>query len=376
MNARLCFGVCVLQCGFANMAADPDTSSAQAPNFPSHNAPRVWFLSSADSPIGVALARRVLDHGDYVVAGLPVIDHEEREERSLEFRMLLKEIRQEDGTKNKLRPVAYDISSVGQCQAAVAEALGAFGSLDIVCCCTNETLVGTIEELSQSPSAHTKTRNQFETNFFGPVNITKAALPIMRAKRLGHIIIITGTSGHLGTPGLGMYCASQWALEGYCDSLAYEVAPFNIKVSIVQPNMEISILTNKISSVATMSEYSPNAHPAPLFREVLGRWMRALEALDSTKLFCPDSASFFPALPNTFEASLIAETVHVLTAIGGHDNPPARLIVGSEAIATVKEKLLTVSEELEDFVETSNAVDLTREPAPPGSSETDESDQG
>lgn len=103
------------------------------------------------------------------------------------------------------------------CQAAVAEAVHVFGKVDILFCCASEAVIGTVEELAASPRSLTLVRDQFETNFFGPVNIIKAVLPTMRKKMIGHIIILTGITGHLGTPGLGMYCASGWALEGFCD---------------------------------------------------------------------------------------------------------------------------------------------------------------
>lgn len=77
--------------------------------------------------------------------------------------------------------------------------------------------MGSIEELSQTDRTQTLVRDQFETNFFGPVNVLKAVLPSMREKRNGHIVAMTGITAHLGTPGFAMYCSSQWALEGYCD---------------------------------------------------------------------------------------------------------------------------------------------------------------
>ena len=78
-------------------------------------------------------------------------------------------------------------------------------------------VVGTVEELSASAQTLTLVRDQFETNYFGPVNVIKSILPKFRARRAGHIMILTGIIGHIGTPGLGSYCASTWALEGFCD---------------------------------------------------------------------------------------------------------------------------------------------------------------
>ena len=189
-----------------------------------------------------------------------------------------------------------------------------------------------------------------------------------------------------------MYCAAGWAIEGFCDvhitpkssmsstrnsltsivpqSLAYEIAPFNIKLSIIQPNLEISVLTNKITSAPPLPAYSPTNNPAPLSREILGSLVERLHQSSSTpdtptsettehpSLSDPGITSLYPPLPTSFRETLLSETVHALTAIGGHENPPARHIVGHEAVTSVKEKLKTVSEELEDFVDVSTAVDI------------------
>lgn len=246
-------------------------------------------------------------------------------------------------------------------------------------------MVGTVEELATSHRSLTLVRDQFEKNFFGPMNITKATIPQMRSQMNGHIIVLTGITGHLGTPGLSMYCASGWALEGFCDSIAYEIAPFNIKLTIVQASVEIGILTNKITSAPPMKAYSREfGHTAPMFRGILDGLLNRLPGIRAqyppppeSEIQSPSSeaerqsgpyllsrdevVSLYPPLSHAHTEKLIAETVHALTAIGGHENPPARHIVGVEGVASVKEKLKTVSEELEEFVDTSASADMTRQ---------------
>jgi len=263
-------------------------------------------------------------------------------------------------------------------------------------------VVGTVEELAQSPRTISLVQEQFETNFFANVNVIKAVLPGMRERKNGHVIMLTGITAHLGTPGLGMYCSSQWAIEGYCDSLAYEIAPFNIKVSIVQPNMEVNVLTNRITSVPPLPQYAPDVNPAPLAREILSGILDKIDMsnhpyppggdISPSQETSPTGAdmdvhmpytgdllnssqvtSLYPPLSQTFKGALIAETVHALTAIGGHDNPPARHIVGFEGVVSVKEKLKTVSEELEDFIEVSSAVDIGKGEGVGGSTAMDQS---
>lgn len=225
----------------------------------------------------------------------------------------------------------------------------------------------------------------------------REAIPQMRSKHNGHIIVLAGITGHLGTPGLSMYCAAGWALEGFCDSIAYEIAPFNIKLTIVQASIEIGILTNKITSAPPMRAYSPeNGNNAPLFRGLLDGLLNRLPAIKAEHpqspgqdMHTPSSeaerqngpsllsqnevVSLHPPLSHAHTTKLVAETVHAITSIGGHSNPPARHIVGIEGVASVKEKLKTVSEELEEFVETSIAADITSE-RPSGKARSSEID--
>jgi hypothetical protein len=161
-----------------------------------------------------------------------------------------------------------------------------------------------------------------------------------------------------------------------------------VKVSIVQANMEVNVLTNRITSVPPMAEYLQGENPAPLAREIFSGLLDKLERIEnprpsfddkspgSESTMSPDTyiheptigdllssdtvTSLYAPLPSAVKSSLIAETVHALTAIGGHDNPPARHIVGTEGVTAVQEKLKTTSEELEDFIEVSNAVDIAK----------------
>ncbi|KAJ9622336.1 hypothetical protein H2203_006554 [Taxawa tesnikishii (nom. ined.)] len=353
-------------------ASTADPKPPRSPKFPTHNAPRVWFLTSANSPVGISLTRHLLAHGDYVTAGVLPVEFEKHEDRSADFRLFLEEVGNTDAWRARLRVVALDVRITGQCQSAIAEAVHSFGRVDILFCCTSECVVGTVEELAQNPRTLTLVRDQFETNFFGAVNVIKAVLPTFRAKKNGHIIVLSAVTGHLGTPGLGLYCASQWAVEGYCDSLAFEIAPFNIKMTIVQPNMEVNVLTNRITSAPPLPAYAADSNPAPLCRDMLSGLLDRLEGTEEPttgdQLHASNVTSLYPPLSKAMKERLVAETVYAVAAVGGHDNPPARHIVGFEGVVSVKEKLKTVSEELEDFVETSTSVDIHNkwdEPAEP-----------
>ncbi|KAJ5669330.1 hypothetical protein N7462_010400 [Penicillium macrosclerotiorum] len=362
-------------------------------HFPSHNEPRVWLITAGDSPIGISVARQVLAHGDYALLGLAhsVLDRDERRREGFEAFLCEVKEHQDEGWDQRIKAVPLDIRMMGECQAVFAEAVAAFGRVDILLCCTSQALIGTVEELSASQQTLNLVRDQFEVNYFGPLNIIKAALPHMRRESNGHIMILSGITAHIGTPGLGMYCAAGWALEGFCDSLAYEIAPFNVKLTIFQCSIEIGILTNLVTSVPPIfPAYSPQNNNAPLFRGILNHLVPRLpgaasegvsgntsakrtndhdetsrvSSIENGPFSVPGVVSMHPPLSSAHLEVLVSETVYAITSIGGHENPPSRHIVGQEGVASVKEKLKTVSEELEDFIQASFAVDVAADAEP------------
>ncbi|KKA27727.1 hypothetical protein TD95_001290 [Thielaviopsis punctulata] len=374
------------------MSDRKDSTSLPRPAtaFPTHNSPRTWLLTSALSPLQIRLIRLLLAHGDYVVACLPPNEIGD-DIRSAEFRDLVNECKKggkdREGWKDRLRGIRCDGRSMGQCMAVVAEAVQAFKRIDILLCCKSEAVVGTVEELSTTPVTRNLVRDQFETIFFSQVNFIKATLPRLRSQHNGHIVVLTSIGGHIGTPGMPMYTAATWALEGFCDSLAYEIAPFNIKLTIVQPNKEIQTLTNRIVFAPPLAPYDASANPAPRIRDMLTTVLnmnpetavptmqpRASTtngtntpasagtpgAFDSQSQSEPEPELIarYPSIPPTAVDKLVMETVHALAAIGGHENPPARHIVGFEGAIAVKEKLKTVTEELEDFAGATVSVDI------------------
>ncbi|KAB8237728.1 short chain dehydrogenase/reductase family protein [Aspergillus alliaceus] len=356
------------------MSDYPPVPEFPRPQFPTHNEPRVWVITAGDSPVGISVTRQILSHGDYVLAGLAHSRLERDECRQDEFETFLTEIDSQEGWRQRFKSAPFDIRMIGEGQALVADAVATFGKVDILLCCTSQTLVGAVEEFGASQQTLNLVRDQFEINYFGPLSIIKAALPHMRKQKTGHIMILSGITAHIGTPGLGMYCAAGWALEGFCDSLAYEIAPFNIRLTIFQCSIEIGILTNLVTSVPPIvPAYSPTTNQAPLFRGILNRLVPRLSntnpeangaqgtgqvgSVENGPFSRPEVTSMYPPLSSAHMEILVSETVYAITAIGGHENPPSRHIVGQEGVASVKEKLKTVSEELEDFIQSSYAVD-------------------
>jgi NAD(P)-dependent dehydrogenase (short-subunit alcohol dehydrogenase family) len=127
-------------------------------------------------------------------------------------------------------PVEFDVTDRDAAFAAVAKAHGQFGSLDVVVNNAGYGLFGMVEEVTEEQA-----RRQIDTNLLGPLWVTQAALPVLRGQGHGHIIQVSSVGGVFALPGLGLYHASKWGLEGMTSSLAMEVRSFGVKVTLVEP---------------------------------------------------------------------------------------------------------------------------------------------
>jgi len=178
-------------------------------------AKKVWLITGASRGLGYQWAIAALEQGDFVAA-------------TARDTAALASLR--DSYGDALEPIMLDVTNRAACFAAVKAAHDRFGRLDIVVNNAGYGQYGFIEELSESEA-----RTQIDTNFFGPLWITQAALPYLRAQRSGHIIAVSSIGGVTAYANLGIYHASKWALEGITQSLAAEVAPFGVHVTIVEP---------------------------------------------------------------------------------------------------------------------------------------------
>jgi NAD(P)-dependent dehydrogenase (short-subunit alcohol dehydrogenase family) len=178
-------------------------------------APKVWFITGTSKGFGRVWAEAALERGDKVAATA-------RDTRTLDDLVAR--------YGDDVLPLQLDVTDHDADYAAVRQAHEHFGRLDVVINNAGYGLFGTIEEFSEEEA-----RAQIETNLFGALWITKAALPILREQGSGHIIQVSSIGGVNAFPGLGMYHASKWALEAFSQSLAAEVASFGIKVTLIEP---------------------------------------------------------------------------------------------------------------------------------------------
>jgi NAD(P)-dependent dehydrogenase (short-subunit alcohol dehydrogenase family) len=176
---------------------------------------KIWFITGTSRGFGRVWAEAALARGDRVAATA----------RDLKTLAPLVE-----RFGDLVLPIKLDVADKAAASAAVALAHERFGRLDVVVNNAGYGLFGTIEEISESEA-----RAQLETNLFGALWVTQAALPIMRAQASGHIIQVSSIGGVNAFPTVGLYHASKWGLEGFSQSLAAEVAGFGIKVTIIEP---------------------------------------------------------------------------------------------------------------------------------------------
>jgi NAD(P)-dependent dehydrogenase (short-subunit alcohol dehydrogenase family) len=176
---------------------------------------KTWFITGTSKGFGREWAIAALERGDSV-AGTA------RDTSTLDDLV--------DKYGHKILAIQLDVDDRAADFAAVKQAHDHFGRLDIVVNNAGYGQFGMIEELSEDEA-----RAQIETNLFGALWITQAALPYLREQRSGHIIQVSSIGGVTAFPNIGMYHAAKWALEGFSQSLAAEVAQFGIKVTIVEP---------------------------------------------------------------------------------------------------------------------------------------------
>ncbi|RAV98518.1 SDR family oxidoreductase [Pseudochryseolinea flava] len=205
---------------------------------------KVWFVTGASKGLGLSLVKRLLQEG-YAVAATS---------------RNIKELQQEVGasTENFL-PLQMDLLSEESVRLAIEKTIEKFRTLDVVVNNAGYGLAGAIEELSDR-----KTRGNFDVNVFGLLNVIRVAMPHLRRQQSGHIFNIASIAGFTGAfPGFGIYCATKFAVHGLSESLAEEVKPFNVKVTIVSPGYfrtkflesgSLSVPKNEIKDYKTVRE--------------------------------------------------------------------------------------------------------------------------
>jgi NADP-dependent 3-hydroxy acid dehydrogenase YdfG len=228
---------------------------------------KIWFITGASRGFGRVWAEAALKRGDKVAATA----------RNLASIADLKEKYDEN-----VLTLELDVTNPEQVKTVVTQAHAHFGKLDIVLNNAGYAFVGTIEEGSAD-----EVRALYDTNIFGPLSVIQAALPLLRKQGSGHILGTSSNLGHVAFPVIGYYCSTKWAFEAIHESLAAEVKPFGIKVTIIEPgayatefgsqeslkfaaglDVYTDFKTQFISGIRNLERGDPNATPAALFKVV------------------------------------------------------------------------------------------------------------
>ncbi|MFE4823056.1 oxidoreductase [Streptomyces sp. NPDC056704] len=273
---------------------------------------KTWLITGSSRGFGRALARHVLDHGHRVVATA------RRPEQ-------LKDLVERHG--DRVRAVALDVTDPAAARAAVQLALDAFGRLDVVANNAGYANSAAIEDMPDEDF-----RAQIETNLFGVVNVTKAALPVLRRQGSGHFLQFSSIGGRVGgSPGLSAYQTAKFAVEGFSEVLNAEVGPLGVKVTIIEPG---GFRTDWGGSSMTALPVSP------AYEETVGAMNRYRE----------QTAATWPGDP--------ARAAKIITDLVGLDEPPLRLLLGAGAVEMAAGASRSRAAEAERWADISRSADF------------------
>jgi len=252
----------------------------------------VWFITGAGRGMGVDIAQTALAAGHGVVATGRNTDA----------------VIDAVGDADDLLVVELDITSLASAEAAVQAALNRFGRIDVLVNNAGNFYAGFFEELSPQ-----QFERQLATNLVGQLNVTRAVLPVMRKQGSGHIITMSSTAGIVGQEFCSAYSASKFGLEGWMESLRFEVEPFGIRTTIVEPGFFRTALLEKEST--DWAELSIDDYVEPT-----AQTRAAWEAMSGKQGGDP------------------AKLAKALVTIADEDPPPLRFVAGADAVETVERK--------------------------------------
>jgi NAD(P)-dependent dehydrogenase (short-subunit alcohol dehydrogenase family) len=253
------------------------------------NDSRVWLISGSSSGFGRSIAAAALRAGDRVVVTA-------RRPETLTDLVA--------GARGRALAVGLDVTDQAHIDAAVAAARSRFGRIDVLVNNAGYGSVGAVEELD-----HGELRVVMDTMFFGAVALTRAVLPVMRAQGAGAIVQMSSMGGQVAPPGFGAYCAAKFALEAISESLSAEVAPFGIRVLIVEPGA---------FRTAFGGAAMQRSRDIGVYADTVGPTRAAVDAMDGAQ----------PGDPAKAAAAILAAL--------DSDATPLRLALGDDAVEAIR----------------------------------------
>ena len=273
---------------------------------------RVWFITGASRGIGALIAEAALADGNAVVAA-------GRNVAAIAERL---------GNPAALLPVALDVTDEGQAKAAVQAAMEKFGRIDVLVNNAGFGLLGAVEE-----SADHDVRRMYDTNVFGLLNVTRAVLPVMRAKRSGHVINISSIGGYRGAAGFGVYSSTKFAVEGITEALRDELKPLGIHATVVEPGYFRTDFLDASSLMVAPDVIADYDASSGAVRRLAAQ-MNHNQPGDPKKL------------------------AHALVVLADAPTPPLRLPLGTDTLAAIAKKNAYVTQETATWKTLSASTDF------------------
>jgi NAD(P)-dependent dehydrogenase (short-subunit alcohol dehydrogenase family) len=280
----------------------------------SNNNQKVWFITGAGRGMGVDITRAALAAGHAVVATGRNPDT----------------VSKAIGASDDLLVVKLDVNNPADAEAAVQAAVERFGRIDVLVNNAGNFYAGFFEEITPEDF-----RAQIETNLFGPVNVTRAVLPVMRTQRSGLVVQISSTAGVNGGEFVSAYSASKFGVEGWIESLTPEVAPFGIRTMLVEPGyFRTELLTPESTSYAkpSIDDYAEKT------RQTVTAWngMNGLQGGDPAKL------------------------AKALIQLASQDEPPLRWAAGADAVKELERKAQRLLDQANAYRELSSSLAIDK----------------
>lgn len=281
-----------------------------------HDFKRIWMVTGASRGIGARIVDAVLANGDAVVATA-------RDAASLQRRF---------GPSGALLALTLDVTDEAQAALAVTAALQRFGRIDVLVNNAGFGLLGAVEEATAD-----EVRRLYETNVFGVLNVTRAVLPAMRSRRRGHLINISSLGGYRSSAGFGVYCSTKFAIEGLTEALHAELAPLNIRATVVEPGYfrtDFLDASSLVTSTRVLEDYAASA----------GRVRTAAAQISRNQ----------PGDPQRLAQALLA--------LVESSTPPLRLPLGTDALQVIEDKHAFVRQETATWRSLSASTDFAGTP--------------
>jgi NAD(P)-dependent dehydrogenase (short-subunit alcohol dehydrogenase family) len=271
---------------------------------------KVWLITGAGRGLGLDIAKAALAAGHAVIA---TGRNPEKVQAAI-------------GHHNDLLAVKLDVTRAEDAQAAVAAAVAKFGRIDVLVNNAGNFYAGFFEELSPE-----QVRHQIETLLFGPMNVSRAVLPVMRRQRAGLLLTISSTAGLSGLLFCSAYAAAKFGVEGWMESLSLEVAPFAIRTMVVEPGFfRTELLSNESTTYAqpVIDDYAKQT------REIVDAW----SSMDGKQGGDP------------------AKLADALVHLAGLKDPPARFAAGADALQTFETRANTLLAQANAYRELSSSL--------------------